>query len=76
MAGRKVWHVVPHEGGWAVKKEEALRATSINKNKEQAVQAARELAKANKPSQIIIHGRDGRIQEERTYGEDPEKYPG
>ena len=77
MARRKVWHVVPDgDGGWAVKKEEAQRASGIYPTKAEAIAKAKELAKANVPSQIKIHGTDGRLQTEHTYGGDPEKYPG
>jgi len=40
------------------------------------VNHARELAKANQPSQIIIHTRDGRIETEHTYGDDPRQTEG
>lgn len=41
-----------------------------------AVGAAVTWAKDYKPSQIFIHGRDGRIQDERTYQDDPFPPPG
>ena len=41
-----------------------------------AVNHARELAKANQPSQVIIHTRDGRIETEHTYGDDPRDVKG
>ena len=28
------------------------------------------------PSQLVVHGKDGKIQFERTYGKDPEKHKG
>lgn len=77
MAGRKVWHVVPNsDGGWAVKKEGAQRASGLYGSKDEAIAAAKNLAKNNMPSQIKIHREDGTFQTEHTYEKDPEKYPG
>lgn len=41
-----------------------------------AVQKAVQLAKKNKPSQVLVHKRDGKVQEERTYGDDPRRSKG
>lgn len=77
MPERHTWHVSPHsEGGWKVKKVNAERARSRHDKKEEAVQAAKRLAKNSARGQIRIHKRDGRIQEERTYGEDPPETKG
>ena len=78
MPKRVVYHVVPDkdEGVWKVKKEGAERAASVHDVKNDALDKARELALNNPLSQVKIHGRDGKIQEEHTYGQDLEKYPG
>lgn len=74
MATRKTYHVAPYdEGGWNVKAENASRASSSHENKADAIERAKELAKAQSLGQVVIHGRDGRIQTEHTYGQDP--YP-
>ncbi len=73
---RKKYHVVPCESGWKVELEHSHEALIINRIKDAAVQSARELAKNNKPSQVIVHGKDGKIQEEYTYGDDPPDSPG
>jgi hypothetical protein len=41
------------------------------KTKDEAVRRARELAKAQELGQVKIHGTDGRIEREYTYGNDP-----
>lgn len=41
-----------------------------------AIKYGVKLAQNNQPSQLVIHDRDGRIRDERTYGEDPEDIPG
>ena len=78
MSKRVVYHVVPDkdEGGWKVRREGSDRASSTHDVKSDALERARELALNNDLSQVKIHGRDGKIQEEHTYGQDPEKYPG
>lgn len=71
---RTKYRVTPTgDGEWRVKRDGAERATGVYENKTDAVARAKELAKANEPGQVIIHGQDGKIQTEHTYGEDP--YP-
>lgn len=78
MSKRIVYHVVPDrdEGVWKVRREGSERASSIHDVKIEALEKARELAFNNDLSQVKIHGRDGKILEEHTYGQDPKKYPG
>ena len=73
MAKRKVYHVVPDAEGktWKVKGEGSERAVSVHKKKEAAEKAAAKLAKKQPLGQVIIHGLDGKVLEEHTYGEDP-----
>lgn len=68
---KKAYHVTPHpEGNWQVKAERAKRASSKHSTKKEAIKSARRQA-SKKSSQVYIHGENGRIQEERTYGKDP-----
>jgi len=72
MPQRKVYHVTPApDGGWQVKAEDAQRASSLHDTKDEAVARARELAKGQEPSQVIVHKLDGTFQTEYTYGDDP-----
>ncbi len=75
MPKRKKIHVVKNSerGGWDIKNEHASRASSNHDTKQEAVERAREIAKNQEPSQVIIHKENGRIQTEHTYGKDP--YP-
>lgn len=74
---RKVVHVVSDKkGGWDVKSEKAERAAANFENKSDAIGRAKEIAKNVPLGQIKIHGLDGKIQTEHTYGEDPRKYKG
>ncbi|MEN6537882.1 MAG: DUF2188 domain-containing protein [Bryobacteraceae bacterium] len=77
MAKRTVYHVAPTEEGWKVEKEHAQRASATADTKAEAIARAVELAKnASGLSQVKIHKGNGVIESERTYGADPEKYPG
>lgn len=48
----------------------------IHPNKKIAVSEAVSWAKSYLPSQVFIHGADGKIQDERTYQDDPNPPPG
>lgn len=67
--GKKNQHVVPSEKGWAVKSSGSLRAKKFSTQRE-AISAGREIAK-NQKTELFIHGRDGRIRERNSYGNDP-----
>ena len=45
-------------------------------NKPNTVRVGMALARANKPSQLFIKRKNGKIQDERTYGNDPRRTPG
>jgi len=68
-ASAPVYHVVPHDEGWAVEKEGAARATSVHGRKAEAVSAGRERAKSGASGRLVIHRQDGTIQDSFTYGE-------
>ncbi len=77
MAARKVYHVATSEkGGWTVKAETNTRPSSTHTTKSEAVTAAKVLAKKSGLGQIIVHGRNGRIQYEHSYGKDPKASAG
>jgi len=67
---KKNVHIVKHEDGWAVKKEGNDRASSVHPTQQQAVDAGRDAAKTER-SELVIHGRDGRIRDKDSYGNDP-----
>ena len=67
---RKNQHVVPREGKWAVRGEGNARDTSLHQTQQEAIDAARQIA-INQQSELLIHGRDGRIRERNSYGNDP-----
>lgn len=67
---RRNQHVVPHSGGWAVKPEGGRRASVVVPRQQDAIDRGREIAR-NQGSELFIHGRDGRIRERDSHGQDP-----
>lgn len=65
-----VYHVVPHEEGWAVEKEGGSRATSVHGTKAEAVSAGRDLAKSAAPGRLVLHRQDGTIQDTYSYDDE------
>ena len=63
-------HVVLHDGGWAVRGAGSRRASSVHSTQEEAINAAREIAR-NQRSELFIHRKDGRIRDRFSYGNDP-----
>ena len=72
MAQRIVYHVVPNDNkGWKVDEENRRGNSHQYKKKTEAVAFAKREAKKQPLSQVIIHRKDGNIQNEYTYGKDP-----
>jgi hypothetical protein len=66
-------HVVPTEDGrWGVRGEGNNRRTHITNTQKEAINLAREIAR-NQRSELLIHGRDGKIRKRDSHGNDP--YP-
>lgn len=71
MSSRKVYHVTYNEDCWQVKAEGNKRATHTFEKKEDAIPFGRQVASTGEAGQLIIHRKDGEIQTEYTYGNDP-----
>lgn len=68
---RKTHHVVPDkDGGWNVKKGGSQRASKHFDKKTDAEKWATEVAK-NQNSELVIHKKDGTIQNPNSHGNDP-----
>ncbi len=63
-------HVVYRDGRWAIRGEGNQRDTSVHDTQRDAIEAGRAIAQ-NQQSELIIHGRDGKIRERDSYGNDP-----
>lgn len=68
---RTVYHVTPVGDAWGVRRARRKRSDSVHMFKDDAVARAKRLAKAAALGQVRVHGRNGRIQNEYTYREDP-----
>lgn len=71
MAGKgKTHHVVPNPaGGWDIKKGGASRSSGHADTKRDAVDTARHISR-NQGTELVIHGRDGKIQQKDSHGRD------
>lgn len=64
-------HVTPNGGGgWKVKGAGNSKTTKITKTQSEAIDIATNIAK-NQNSELIIHGKDGKIRDRNSYGNDP-----
>ena len=65
-----VFHVAYHDDQWALLQEGAEAPLQAFDTKKEAVDAARNAAKAHAPSRLVIQKQDGSIQETVSYDED------
>lgn len=70
MSKGKNQYVVPNKGGWGVKGEGNSKLTSKTDTKAEALKIGKEIAK-NQQSELTILGKDGKIQNKNSYGNDP-----
>ncbi len=64
--GETRYEVVRKGDEWVV--ESGGKATPPLPTKEMAVDMATRRAKEDAPAQVVVHGEDGTIQEEKTFG--------
>ena len=67
---KKGQHVVPSGSKWSVRKAGASRASGTFETQKEAVKKATDIAR-NQKTEVYIHGKDGRIRERNSYGNDP-----
>jgi len=70
MTKKRDIHVVPHDEGWATKKEGAGRAGSVSDTQKDAIERARDQAR-REHVEVVIHRKDGTIRDSDSYGNDP-----
>lgn len=63
---KKNQHIVPLGSGWAVKGEGSRKFTIITDSKNTAIKVGRQIAR-NQKTELIIHGKDGKIHEKDSY---------
>lgn len=69
MAQQTVYHVVPSDGEWAVKKEGSSQASRVAATQREAIDHAESFARKQAPSRVVIHGEDGTIKEQHSFSE-------
>ena len=65
-------HVVPHNGGWAVKGERNSKVTKTFSRKSDATEFGRKISQ-NQGSELVLHKSNGQISQKVSHGKDP--YP-
>jgi len=63
-------HVVPNNGQWQVKRENASRATKTFDTQREAIAYGRNIA-IHQEAELVIHNRHGHIRDKDSYGNDP-----
>jgi poly(hydroxyalkanoate) granule-associated protein len=67
VAARAIFSVGSREDGWAVTLAGAPNALGVYPTKDEALEAARALASAQAPSQLVVHRKDGTVQDTLSY---------
>ena len=66
----KIQIVVRTVDQWALRGEGNSRKTRITQTQREAIEIARTIARKEQ-SELVIHGKDGRIRQKDSYGNDP-----
>ena len=65
----KTTHVVPKNGGWAVRKEGSAKSrVAMYPTQKEAVDAAREIVRRASAGQVVVHGIDGSMRTRESHG--------
>jgi hypothetical protein len=77
-SNRTVYHVVPNadQSRWLITQENNDSFRQEFDTKDDAVEAAKQRARGEEPSQVKVHKLDGNMEYESTYGDDPARSPG
>ena len=72
---RTTYHVTKTDDGWQSKKENGQRASITGNTKDDVVQRTIEIARNQGDTSVIIHKKDGKFQEERTFPKSSDPFP-
>lgn len=67
MPKRKVYHLEFKKKRWELKRATARQASRVFQTKEKALKEAPKIVRKQKPSQLVIHKKNGKVQEKRSY---------
>lgn len=68
MAAQRV-HIVPHEQGWALKREGESKIESVHSTQKDAIDAGRDMARQDEVD-LVVHRQDGTFRNVLTYTND------
>ena len=73
MKKSEVYHVVYESdlSAWKVEKEGSPRPITRTGVKDAAIRTAKSLARSAAHGRVVVHRKDGRVQEDLIYGKDP-----
>lgn len=63
-------HVVPHNDGWAVRRENSDRVSATFPTQREAIESGRSISQ-NQRTELFIHRPNGQIRERDSHGNDP-----
>ena len=66
-----VYHVVPYEERWAIKREGVDRAVRVADSRKDMIGQAETMAQNQAPGRVVIHAEDGTIESVHTYSSVP-----
>lgn len=67
MPSRNVYHVVPHEGQWAVRREGSTVLSAQGLEEDDALRAAVDIVKTLGIGRVVVHGDGGQISAVHTF---------
>lgn len=67
---RKNQHIVPNCGKWSVRGAGNSKRTATFDTQREAIDHGKSIAR-NQGSELLIHGRNGKIRDRNSYGNDP-----
>jgi hypothetical protein len=67
---KKDIHVVPHDKGWATRREGSSRAGAVVPTQREAIDIARQQARRDHV-EVVTHRPNGQIRDSDSYGKDP-----
>lgn len=71
MPSRNVYHVVPHDDRWAVRREGSEVVSAEADTDDLALQSAVDIVRTLGIGRVVVHGEDGKIAAVHTYDQLP-----
>lgn len=75
MSGFTTWKIEPNGSGWTVRRHDSDEPDSHHDEKVVAIERAVEFATGDRPSQVLVHAKDGSITSAFHYNETRDEDP-